>query len=360
VTTAAPASALDQGVKEAFRERLRDIHNGGALALAISLGHRLRLFDVMACLPPSTSGAVAEAAGLDERYVREWLSALTAGGVVAWDPATETFVLPPEHAGLLTRRASPENMAVSLQFVPLLAAVEGELAVRFRDGGGLRYEDYDRFHEVMAEMSSQTVVSALFDQVLPLVPDLPARLQQGIEVMDVGCGRGRALVALASAYPNSRFLGIDIAADAVAVGQARADALRLRNIRFEVRDAARLPAELRADLVTAFDAIHDQAEPEAVLEGIRRAVPDDGVFLMQEMSTSSHLEENQDHPLGAFLYTLSFAHCMSVSLARGGAGLGTCWGREHATDMLHAAGFKSVARHHLPHDPLNEFYVVRP
>jgi len=360
VTIAMRASALDRDTREAFRQRLQDIHNGGALSIAISLGHRLGLFDVMAALPPSTSQEVAAAARLDERYVLEWLSALTTGEVVAWDPVTETFVLPPEHASLLTRRASPENMAVSLQFVPLLASVEDALVTRFREGGGLGYEHFERFHEVMAEMSSQTVVSALFDQVLPLVPELPARLQQGIEVMDVGCGRGRALVALASAHPNSHFVGVDISAEAIAVGQARADALRLHNIHFEVRDAARLPEDRHADLVVAFDAIHDQAEPAAVLEGIRRTVPDDGVFLMQEMATSSHLEENREHPLGAFLYTLSFAHCMTVSLARGGAGLGTCWGHERATEMLAEAGFRSVTRHRLPHDPLNEFYVVRP
>lgn len=357
--TAMRSADLDEEVRDAFRARLRDIHNSGALALAVSLGHRLGLFDLMAGMKPARGEDVAEAAGLDERYVREWLSALTAGGIVDWDPVTGTFVLPAEHASLLTRRASPENMAVSLQFIPLLASVETDLVTRFQEGGGLGYEHYDRFHEVMAEMSSQTVVSALFDRVLPLVPELPARLQLGIDVMDVGCGRGRALVALASAYPNSCFLGIDISDDAIAVARVRAEALRLRNIRFDVVDAARMP-DGRFELVTAFDAIHDQAEPDLVLSRIRALLPQDGVFLMQEMATSSHLEGNRDHPLGAFLYTLSFAHCMTVSLARGGAGLGTCWGHERATEMLREAGFQEIERHRLEHDPLNEFYVVRP
>lgn len=339
---------------------MRDIHNGAATALAVSLGHRLRLFDVLAGLPPSSSQAVADAAGLEERYVREWLAALTAAGVVEWDPPSGTYELPPEHAAVLTRRASPKNMAVSLQFVPLLAAVESDLMTCFREGGGLGYDHYDRFQEVMAEMSSQTVVSALFDAVLPLVPGLAGRLQEGIDVLDVGCGRGRAMVALASAYPNSRFVGIDIAPDAVAEARARSEELRVRNVRFEVLDAAAIPAGTTADVVTAFDAIHDQADPERVLANVRRMLPPDGVFLMQEMAASSHLEENRAHPLGAFLYTLSFAHCMTVSLARDGAGLGTCWGRERAISMLGEAGFGSIELHRLPHDPLNEFYVSRP
>ena len=104
----------------------------------------------------------------------------------------------------------------------------------------------------------------------------------------------------------------------------------------------------------------DQAEPEAVLGAVRRTLRQGGAFLMQEMATSSELAENKEHPLGAFLYTLSFAHCMSVSLARGGAGLGTCWGRERVLAMLHEVGFGSVSRHRLPHDTLNEYYVAVP
>jgi len=136
--------------------------------------------------------------------------------------------------------------------------------------------------------------------------------------------------------------------------------LGLRNVELEVADAAELDPALRCDLAMAFDAIHDQARPARVLRGIRRALEDDGVFLMQEIATSTSLAENLDHPLGPFLYTLSFGHCMTVSLARDGAGLGTCWGRERAAEMLAEAGFTSIERHTLPHDPQNDFFVVRP
>ncbi len=358
--TAALPPRPDPVRREAFAARLREIQNAAAAALAISLGHRLGLFDVLATLPPCTSAELARVSRLHERYVREWLAALTLAGVLSWDPEQDTWALPPEHASLLTRRSAPDNLAVSFQLVPMVAAVETELADRFRWGGGIEYERYERFHEIMAEVSSQTVVSALFEHVLPLVPGLGRRLQAGIDVLDIGCGHGRAMVALASAYPNSRFLGIDLAPEAIASARGRAAELGLRNLRFEVMDAARMPEDLRADLVTAFDAIHDQAEPDRVLAHVRRLLPDDGVFLMQEMAASSRLEENLDHPLGTFLYMISLGHCTPVSLARGGAGLGACWGRERIAEALERAGFAPVEWHRLAHDPLDEYYVARP
>src|SRR5690606_3222684 len=109
------------------------------------------------------------------------------------------------------------------------------------------------------------------------------------------------------------------------------------------------------DLVTAFDAIHDQARPAAVLANIRRALRPGGVFLMQDIRASSHLERNKDHPLGPYLYTISTMHCMSVSLATGGEGLGTVWGEEKALEMLREAGFARVELHRLPHDIMNNY-----
>lgn len=106
--------------------------------------------------------------------------------------------------------------------------------------------------------------------------------------------------------------------------------------------------------------MHDQARPAAVLANIRRALRPDGIFLMQDIATSSRLENNIEHPIGPLLYATSLFHCMTVSLAQGGAGLGTCWGRELVTEMLAKAGFVDVEVHDLPHDFINYFYVARP
>jgi cyclopropane fatty-acyl-phospholipid synthase-like methyltransferase len=202
-------------------------------------------------------------------------------------------------------------------------------------------------------------VTALFDHILPLVPGLTERLEAGIEVLDVGSGSGRALNLMARAFPQSRFTGYDISEEGVLRAITEAKKHGSTNVRFEVRDAATLDENARYDLITTFDAIHDQARPAAVLENIARALKDDGVYLMQDIAGSSHVHNNIDHPLGPFLYTVSTMHCTTVSLAQGGEGLGTMWGEEKATEMLSDAGFRNVETRRLDHDIANTYYVVR-
>jgi SAM-dependent methyltransferase len=334
--------------------------NDSAMMLMTSLGHRTGLFDTMAGMGWATPREIALRAGLNERYVREWLAAMVTGGFVELATETGACRLPPEHAAVLTRAASPNNLAVEAQFIGVLAGVEDRIVDCFRSGGGVPYSAFRRFHEVMAEESAQTVVAGLHDHILPLVDGLADRLEAGIDVLDLGCGSGRALTELALAFPRSRFTGYDLCGEAVERARALADAGGARNARFDCRDVTRLDEERRYDLVTAFDAIHDQADPAGVLSGIRTALRPGGTFLMQDIRASSQLERNLDHPLGPFLYTISCMHCMTVSLAQGGAGLGTCWGCERAMDMLRAAGFVDVCVHHLEHDIINCYYVARP
>lgn len=350
---------IDQARAEAFAGRLLGILNDSALALMISIGHRTGLFDTMAALNPATSAEIAAAARLHERYVREWLGALTTGGIVVYEPLSRTYALPAEHATLLTRAAAPNNMAVAMQFIPVLAGVEDAILAKFEQGGGLHYHDYPRFHTVMAEDSAQSVVAALRDAILPLVPGLVDRLEVGIDVLDLGCGQGRALIELASAFPRSRFTGYDFADGTVSAAAEGARRHGLTNLRFVTQDAATLAEREQYDLVLTFDAIHDQADPARVLRNIREALRPDGVYLMQDIRASSHLEGNLDHPAGPFLYTISTLHCTSVSLGSGGAGLGTAWGEELALAMLAEAGFGTVRVERLAHDPLNNYYIAR-
>jgi 2-polyprenyl-3-methyl-5-hydroxy-6-metoxy-1,4-benzoquinol methylase len=345
----------------AFADKMLGVLNHSALALMTSLGHRTGLFDAMARLPDhASSHRIAAEAGLNERYVREWLGAMVTGGVVEYDAASHAYRLPPEHAAFLTRAAVPSNLAVATQFVAVLGSAEDELAAAFAHGRGVPYGAYRRFHEVMAEESAQTVVAALHDHILPLVPGLSGRLAAGIDVLDVGCGSGLAMVALARAFPNSRFSGYDISPDAIRCAREEAARAGAANVRFDDRDLGSLDEDGAYDLVTAFDAIHDQARPEHVLAGVRAALRPGGVFLMQDIGGSSHLAGDLKHPLGPFLYGISCMHCMSVSLAYGGPGLGAMWGKERALRMLRAAGFGEVTVEQLPHDPINYYYVAHP
>jgi SAM-dependent methyltransferase len=350
---------INQQKAEAFAGRMIGALNEGAIAVMTSIGHRTGLFDAMSGLPYSTSGEIASAARLNERYVREWLGAMAVGGIVEHDPEAGTYHLPPEHAAFLTRAASSENLAVTTQFISLMGAVEDKIVEVFRHGGGVPYSAFPRFHEVIAEDSGQTVVAALFDHILPLVPGLTERLEAGIEVLDIGSGSGRALNLMARAFPNSHFTGYDISEEGVLRAITEAKRHGTTNVRFEVKDAATLDETARYDLITTFDAVHDQAKPAAVLEGIARALKDDGVYLMQDIAGSSHVHNNLDHPLGPFLYTISTMHCTTVSLAQGGEGLGTMWGQEKATQMLAEAGFGSVEARRLDHDIANTYYIVR-
>lgn len=350
---------LDTAKAEAFAGKVGEILDHGAAAAMMSLGHRLGLFDVMAELSASTSHEIAGAAGLAERYVREWLAAMTTAGIVLFDPDTRRYALPPEHAACLTRDAPLGNLAVYARHVALLGKMEDRTMDIFETGAGTRYEDYPCFHEMMAQDSAQTVAAGLFDHVLPLAPELPARLSAGIDVMDAGCGRGEALRAMAERYPRSRFVGYDLCEDAIAFAIREAQARRLSNVHFERRDLTGYAEPGRWDLVTSFDAVHDQKDPQGLLRGIRGSLRDGGVHLMQDIGGSAELQNNMDFPFATFLYAVSLVHCTPVSIGQGGAGLGTMWGWETAEAMLRAAGFTSVERHVLPHDPMNVWFVSR-
>jgi 2-polyprenyl-3-methyl-5-hydroxy-6-metoxy-1,4-benzoquinol methylase len=337
--------------------------NRAAFCLMASVGHRLGLFDVMRQMRPATSLEIAAAAGLDERYVREWLGAMTTSRVVecASDGQTETYALPVEHAAVLTRTAGAENLAVLTQYIPLLGSVESDIVECFRHGGGVPYERFPRFHAVMAEDSGQSVLSSLETHVLPLVAGLRQSLDRGIRWLDVGCGSGRIINRLAELFPRSDFKGKDLSPDAIGAAAREAGARGLSNVSFAVEDLSDfgMTAETAAfDVVTTFDAIHDQAKPLEVLRGIRRTLQPRGVFLMQDIKASSRVANNIGHPLGTLLYTVSCMHCMTVSLAQGGEGLGAMWGEEKTLEYLHAAGFQSVAVHQLPHDIQNNWYVA--
>lgn len=344
-----------------FEGRLIQAYNDAAMVLMISLGHRTGLFNALAGAAPLTSHGIAERAGLNERYVREWLGAMVAAGVVEINPAARSYWLPPEHAALLTDTGAA-NLAVFAQYIPLLGTVEDDVVRCFREGGGVPYERFDRFHEVMAEDSGQTVLPALIEHILPLAPGLTERLEAGIDVLDVGCGRGRALLLLAQRFPKSRFTGYDLAPAAIDWARGEAHSSGLGNVAFEERDLGDFDRTAPAgafDLVTTFDAVHDQARPQNVLRGIHRALRPGGVYLMQDIHGSSHHHRDRDHALGTFLYALSTMHCMTVSLAQGGEGLGAMWGREKATQLLRAAGFHDITIRRLEHDAQNDYYVIR-
>ena len=348
---------LDKKKIGEFATKMGGILNAGAAALMISIGHKVGLFDTLAETGEASCRQIAAAGDLDERYVREWLASMTTAGIVDYDKRRDVYALPAEHAALLTRAAGPANQALYMQYLPLLAQVEDKIVDRFHHGGGIPYSEYTTFHQVMAETSGARFDHLLVSSVLPLVPGAIERLEAGIDVADVCCGSGHAVNVMARAFPNSSFVGIDFSDEALSVAREEADRLGLTNASFVARDAASLDATDQYDLITTFDAVHDQARPREMVAGVYASLKDDGYWLCADLCASSNLGENLDHPIGTFGYTISCMHCMSVSLAYDGEGLGAMWGAQQAREIFSDAGFEVVDVARIDGDQGNNYYL---
>jgi SAM-dependent methyltransferase len=348
---------LDKKRVQEFARRLFAHYTSGMITLMVAVGHQTGLFEA-AAKGPGTSEDLAERARLNERYVREWLGSMVTGGIIEYEPATRRYSLPAEHAVCLTGTSS-RNLASNSQMLTMLAKRLPAVVECFRAGGGVPYSEFrPDFTEYMDASWRLIYDGLLLKGFLPLVEGLDERLAAGIRVADIGCGTGHAVNIMAKEFPKSEFVGYDIAADAIERARAEARAMGLANARFEVADVSRLATDAKFDLITSFDSIHDQRDPAAVLRGAAGALAPDGLYLMVEPRASSNLEENVQNPFAPWMYGVSVLHCMTVSLAVGGVGLGTAWGEQTARRYLAEAGFSSVEAVPAP-GPQNTIFVCR-
>jgi len=348
---------IDKQRVQDFARKLFGHYTSGMLTLMVDIGHQTGLFETLA-QGRGSSEIIAARAGLDERYVREWLGAVSTGGLVEYDASSRTFWLPPEHAACLTGGSS-RNLAAGSQVLAMVAARLPKVAACFRTGGGVPYSEYRPDFTAYQDSSWRLLYDGLLIRgFLPAAKGLIERLATGIRVTDVGCGTGHAVNLMAREYPRSSFVGYDISEEAIARAREEAREMGLGNARFAVMDATRLPPDPAFDLITSFDAIHDQKDPAAALGRIAAALAPDGVYLMLEPRASSQLEDNIGNPFAPYIYGMSVLHCMTVSLAEGGAGLGTAWGHQTARRMLETAGFTAIEAVDAP-GPQNTIYVCR-
>jgi 2-polyprenyl-3-methyl-5-hydroxy-6-metoxy-1,4-benzoquinol methylase len=356
--------------QEAFGLRMAEILNYGALNLAMAVGYRTGLFEAMAFLSePAAPESIAAQAGMNARYVREWLGVMCTGNVVELvpgDDGVERYLLPPEHAVFLAKNTQITNLAVYTQEIPLLTTCAMESVVQaFQTGEGIPYSGYSRFQAFMSELANAKHRQVLIETFLPSVADgvLVERLKSGIRVCDFGCGEGVAMLLMALAFPRSRFVGID--SDAVAIDTARKsiEAMGLSNADTWLMDASTIKDDSRHgaifDYVFAFDAIHDQSRPLEALLSVNHILAPGGMFSMVDIAAHSTHRQNLDHPMGPFLYTVSLMHCLPVGLIDGGAGLGMMWGQEQSVDLLRQAGFSEISVCEIPQDSFNLHYYSR-
>jgi 2-polyprenyl-3-methyl-5-hydroxy-6-metoxy-1,4-benzoquinol methylase len=346
-----------------FSEKMIDILNYGAINLAMAIGYRTGLFDVMDTFDsPQNIGDISDQAGLNPRYVKEWLGIMTTAEIVELSQKEdENQYFLPKHCGdLITRRAGNSNLGVYTQEIPLLTTCAMEAVIEgFSSGEGVTYDHYPKFQAFMSQLANAKHRQVLINKFLPSVENsrIVQRLKAGIQVCDMGCAEGVAVILMAESFPQSRFVGIDISSEAIDEARRQTRRQKLENLDFMVLDAADLKnnREMKGlfDYVTAFDAIHDQTRPLDVLLGVNHILRLDGRFSMVDIAAKSDLADNLDHPMGPFLYTVSLMHCLPVGLVGGGTGLGMMWGREKAVEMLKEARFQQVQVIEMPDDPFN-------
>lgn len=330
---------MDRAKVDAFLDRFVELASGATTIGLLAVADRAGLSRHLGEVGGGTAQELAEGAELEARYVEEIMSGLAAAGIVDYDPDEKRFDLPPEHALFLADESSPYFMGGFFDIIPaFLAQIDG-VAAATRQGGGVRFEEYgEAAVRGIARAHTPAQNTFLVSRWLPAAPGLTGRLEKGIRVADVGCGSGTAAILMARAFPKSQISGFDVSA--MSIETARNRGAGVANVEFHQNGAEAMPTDPRFDLITTFDVIHDLADPLAGMRRIRSALADDGVYLMMEPNASSNLEENLT-PRGAMLYGTSTLHCMTQSLALGGAGLGAAWGQERAEAMAGEAGFGS-------------------
>lgn len=347
---------------EEFAGRLGQAFNNASMVALVDLGHRTNLFATAAALSQFSARELADAAGLAERPVREWLGGLVCAGVFDLadpTPGAERFALSAERAVMLTGDG-PMNFARMAGVLPTLGSVIPDIADAFASGDGVAPRRYG------AAMAAQTdaITAPTFEHVLgpviiPMVEGLAERLASGARVADIGCGVGRAVRTLAATYPSSTFVGLDLGASEIETATALANEQGLGNARFVQHDASRIEELGPFDIVTAFDVVHDLGAQAEVLSALRRSLAPGGVLVVLEPNAANSLDENRSHPFGVFGYAMSTLYCLQVSLATGGTGVGTMWGEGAIRAALHDVGFEVEPTHAIPGDLFNALFVGR-
>jgi SAM-dependent methyltransferase len=350
---------MDTAKVEQLATRLMADLGATALTGLLYIGDKVGLFKAMVGAGPLTVAEVAAKSGLQARYVREWLSAMAAGQYIDYDPHTERFTLPDEHAAVLADETSLTFMGGFFQvMVPVLSQAP-QVAKAFREGGGVPYSAYGSdLIEGISRNRRVPYFRQLAQEWIPAMPEVLTRLQEGGTAADIGCGCGYAVIAMAKAFPHSRFYGYDLNQESLAIARehAAAEGAADRTV-FAYVSANALPAEPRFDFITSFDSIHDMADPRGALRSIRQALAPGGTYMMMEIAAGDTLADNLNMR-GRFFYSVSTLHCLTVSLAHNGEGIGTVMGEAKARELAAEAGFTHFRRLPIDHK-INVFYEMK-
>jgi len=350
---------IDEAKLEAFMgQALTDM---GAIISAplIQIGEKLGLYKAMAHAGPLTSQEVAERSGAAERYVREWLRNQAAGGYITYDPDSDRYTLPDEHALALADEDSPFYILGVYDSIASLYADEDQLLEAFRSGRGMGWHEHDhRLFRGTERFFRPGYRAHLVSEWIPALDGVQAKLEQGAKVADVGCGHGASTVIMAEAFPNSQFVGFDYhEASIERAAEAAQQAGVGDRISFEVAAAKDYPGS-GYDLVCVFDCLHDMGDPVGAAAHVRETLDGDGAWMIVEPFANDSVEENLN-PVGRVFYGASTVICTPASLAQEvGLALGAQAGQARLTEVLNEGGFTRVRR--ATETPFNLVLEARP
>ncbi len=353
--------SIDPEALKRFSFNVWNFKQGEIVSLMIHIGDQLGLYKAMSGAGPLSAAALAEKTGLQERWLFEWLRGQAAARLVDYhDP--DRFELSEEGAAVLADENGSLSFAAGAFAGPTAPATVTKIIDAFRTGIGLSYEELGpnaahRTERMLGPWTRQELVP----RILPALEGVVERLEAGAVVADVGCGGGIALTTMAQAYPNSTFHGYDPSQIAIDRCADKARELGLNNVELHVAGGEALPPNATFDFLITFDCLHDMTRPAEVIAAIRRAMRDDGTWLIKDIRSTPDFKENLRNPMLAMFYGFSVSACMSSALSEpDGAGLGTLgFNPEVAREMVGAGGFTRFVQHDF-NDPSNLYYEVRP
>jgi ubiquinone/menaquinone biosynthesis C-methylase UbiE len=342
-----------------FADRLFSDMAGAMTAGLGFVGVKTGLFRAMAGKGALTPDEIARTTGLQSRYVEEWLNGMVSAGYLEYDPGGQTFRLPDEHAFLLASDDTDHFMGGLFSMAPALLRTAPRVAEAFAKGGGVPFADFGvDIVEALDLINRGQYEERFAGYWLQSLPDTVARLNTGGRALDVGCGAGRVVLALAKSFPQARFTGLDTDRESIRQATAAAEVQNLgERVRFVIGRTGDLREE-KFDLITACDCIHDLAAPHETLVEMRALLKPDGVLLAVEPKVADRLEENRN-AIATMYYGFSVLHCVTQSLVQGGPGLGSCMGPARTRALLQEAGFSRFEILNIKSQVL-AFYAVRP
>jgi 2-polyprenyl-3-methyl-5-hydroxy-6-metoxy-1,4-benzoquinol methylase len=344
---------------QAFAQQVIGLFTGHAVTMMIHIGDRLGLYTALRDQGALNTAELAARTGLQERWLLEWLRDQATAGILEHHGA-ERFALAPAGAAVLADPGNPFYLAGFFNSLVPPSTLD-RVAQAFSTGVGMSYEEHGT--NCACTMKRMFAPShALLPHFLGSVDGLGARLQAGIQVLDVGCGVGGALCELAKAFPNSTFMGCDMSATAIDIARRDTAAAGLTNVTYQVLKGEALPPAPQYDLVLTLDCLHDMPFPQRTLKAIRSCIKPDGLLVIKDIRCSDRVEENLANPFAPLFYSFSVIYCMSSALSEpGGAGLGTMgFNPVLAKAMTATAGFSGFEQLAIEEDPFNYFYAVRP